>query len=505
MNKISQKYNHDIDNFNDDLRKNIEVFSLKESEIQQFLNLKRAALPIVGDEKIDNFIKSAWKNKETISKLQNKNDFYFFIISMMISKNSLKKVAYPMAENYFFKTPFYGYDLQSWATCVHKIYDSVYKDGTSYDDALNKYSSNIFKDKEEKDSFLNWIKYYNHGEHLKYNVKNASIKKDAAFSLIGDPYASTSNYIGNDYDLDHDKQENDAKTQSEGKINYKNWKKKFNTALRRVDKILKESEDYVDSEKYEEISQVLNKLDVQVQKIRLQVSASDISFCAAGKLKKLGFSNGADVLFKYAQDAAPVDAADPKLAPVESPEKPDASDVPASTEPVGPSPEEIARKNQDKQNVDKGKTLMRDIDPVPGAEEGEYDAIMKKDVSIEDAARKLEQIAGALSDRRVIRYLSEFDIILDKVGIASMFPELAEAQSKLIESYGYALTRVTKMLGMLSNSKAIQDMSGSVPVPGTEDESAETTETPVTPEDNENIETEQPNAPIDNEPVLPAV
>ena len=49
--------------------------------------------------------------------------------------------------------------------------------------------------------------------------------------------------------------------------------------------------------------------------------------------------------------------------------------------------------------------------------------------------------------------------MLDKIGIASMFPELAEAQSKLIESYSYALTRVTKMLGMLSNNKAIMEMA----------------------------------------------
>ena len=36
-----------------------------------------------------------------------------------------------------------------------------------------------------------------------------------------------------------------------------------------------------------------------------------------------------------------------------------------------------------------------------------------------------------------------------------MFPELAESQAKLIDSYGYALTRVTKMLGMLANTGAL--------------------------------------------------
>jgi hypothetical protein len=82
---------------------------------------------------------------------------------------------------------------------------------------------------------------------------------------------------------------------------------------------------------------------------------------------------------------------------------------------------------------------------------------------MDDAAKKLEVIAGTLSDRRVIRYLAEFDIMLDKLGIASLFPELAEAQSKLIESYSYALTRVTKMLGMLSNNKAIMELATNNP------------------------------------------
>jgi hypothetical protein len=102
---------------------------------------------------------------------------------------------------------------------------------------------------------------------------------------------------------------------------------------------------------------------------------------------------------------------------------------------------------------------MKDISPLPGPNPDEYKEILSGDVSIDDASKKLEQIAGTLADRRVIRYLAEFDIMLDKVGIASMFPELAEAQSKLIESYSYALTRVTKMLGMLSNNRVIMELS----------------------------------------------
>jgi hypothetical protein len=162
-------------------------------------------------------------------------------------------------------------------------------------------------------------------------------------------------------------------------------------------------------------------------------------------LKKLGFNDGASVFYKYAQEAAP-----PEVA--ETPATPAASELPEA------SPAQMERKQQEKENIEKGREILSDVEPVPGPRPNEYEDIIKDDIDVDDASRKLEQIAGTLSDRRVIRYLAEFDIMLDKIGIASMFPELAEAQSKLIESYSYALTRVTKMLGMLSNNKAIMEM-----------------------------------------------
>lgn len=468
MNKYSKKYNHEIDDFVKEASDDIAKFKIKKTEINSFLNLKRAIKNIAG-ERTNDIISYAWENKDVIKKLKTENDFYFYITSLLIDRNSMKKVAYPMGENYFFKNPFFGYNLQSWANCVHKIYESVYKDGADYSDSVVKYSSNIFEDDEERNNFLSWLKYYNHGEHLKYNVKTASFN----FGLnAGGNYEE--DYMGTDFVLDHDSQVNDAKERGESKVNYKNWKKKFNTALRRVDKILKESEEYVDPDKYEEISQVLHKLDVQVGKIRLQTSASDISYRAAGQLKKLGFGQGASVLYKYSQEAAPPELAPVPAEAVASPE--------AMEEEAAPSASEMERKQQEKENTEKGREAMKGIQPVPGPKEDEYEDIMKKDVSVDDASRKLEQIAGTLSDRRVIRYLAEFDIILDKVGIASMFPELAEAQSKLIESYSYALTRVTKMLGMLSNNKMIMEMAKSDAL---EENASTSVASPTSPEVNQ--------------------
>lgn len=469
-----KKYDHEIDSFSKELESDIQKFSLKKEDLKKFLSLKRASKSLLG-ENYNSFLKKAWEQKELLKKLNTKNDFYFFVTSMAIGENHMKKVAYPMMENNFFKNPFFGYNLQSWASCVHQIYESVYKEGLQYSDAVIKYSSNNFKDEEERKSFLSWLKYYNKGEHLRYNVKIAK-DKTASFQLPlsagGDAYSGSESYISTDYALDHDRQMNDAKEKSEIKLNYKNWKKKFNTALRRVDKILKESEEYVDSDRYEEISQILHKLDVQVGKIRLQSSASDISFRAANQLTKLGFSKGADVLYKYSQDATP------DVAPEEQSVSEEGAPVPNATQKLdadGRTPSEVARKQKDKLDVEKGREELKDISPLPGPAPDEYKSIMIGNPTVDDASRKLEQIAGTLSDRRVIRYLAEFDIILDKIGIASMFPELAEAQSKLIESYSYALTRVTKMLGMLSNNKSISE------VPTDEDQDAEKEEATTAP------------------------
>ena len=106
----------------------------------------------------------------------------------------------------------------------------------------------------------------------------------------------------------------------------------------------------------------------------------------------------------------------------------------------------------------------------PEPRPGEYSKVLG-DISLDDASNKLDEVAGMLADRRIIRLLAEFDIMLDKLGIASMFPELAESQSKLIDGYSYALTRVTKMMGQLSNAKSFADNDRG-PVPGVADEAA---------------------------------
>ena len=125
---------------------------------------------------------------------------------------------------------------------------------------------------------------------------------------------------------------------------------------------------------------------------------------------------------------------------------------------------------------------LRDIEPIPGPKDDEYE-VLAGNISLEDAAKKLDEVAGMLADRRIIRQLAEFDIMLDKIGIASMFPELAESQSKLIDAFSYALTRVTKMMGQLSNAKSLLEAGG--PLPGTSQPATE--EAPISAPESEEL------------------
>lgn len=225
------------------------------------------------------------------------------------------------------------------------------------------------------------------------------------------------------------------------------------------------SSDDIDLETFQAALEALNNLSTTVKKIKTAEMGIDLMIRTSNKLNNLGLSKEASGMRKFAQQqeeavgAAPIQeesvvAPQDPAAPVEQP-VPEEPQAPRTQEEVL---ETALEGSKDAQSVD-----YSDIE-TPGPEEGEYDKVIDQDVNIHDAAGKLEDVAGMLADRRVIRYLAEFDIMLDKLGIASMFPELAESQSKLIDAYSYALTRVSKMMGQLSNAADIlKGMEGNVP------------------------------------------
>jgi hypothetical protein len=234
------------------------------------------------------------------------------------------------------------------------------------------------------------------------------------------------------------------------------------------------SSDDIDIETFQEALTSLNDLANTVKRIKTAEMKIDLMYRTSNKLNKLGLVKQASDMKKFAQQQEQdlqTDSLQPEAieqqTPVDPATQPPVQEVEAPIQDESSKLETALDGSQEAEPV-----KLSEID-TKGPEEGEYDKIIDENVNIHDAAGKLEDVASMLADRRVIRYLAEFDIMLDKLGIASMFPELAESQSKLIDSYSYALTRVSKMMGQLSNAADILRGMESGSVPGSKGTDAE--------------------------------
>lgn len=73
-------------------------------------------------------------------------------------------------------------------------------------------------------------------------------------------------------------------------------------------------------------------------------------------------------------------------------------------------------------------------------------------VKISDIILRLEAIATLFKNREIARQLSIIDLMMDRAGIASFFPSLAEAMNKSLEANQYCQTRIEDILAKLRGS-----------------------------------------------------
>lgn len=395
-----------------------------------------------------------------------------------------------------------GYDIIKWKNLYYKI--RAQAKSKYHGQLLAEEYSNDY-DEIEKRSFLQWFKFYSNGEHKKYAgekmkiikkgsyttglVPNSNYEKNPSFderdeNLASDPITRSKenlrkNKLVNDSDSFLNKinlandfeeahyEEPEPSLGEEDILKNEKFKSSISRAVRSIHSNMMNSKK-IDVQTVERVMSLLHDLTIESHKIKTAETASSIIHKTANKLRRDGINFPVVELEKLAQEVAQEQQAAQPEAPEVSPEAAgQAPAVPDSAEQGG------MPQTQNETGIPKSDEVeparFEDIE-TPGPEEGEYDGLIDDDISINDASAKLDQVASMLADRRVIRNLAEFDIMLDKLGIASMFPELAESQSKLIDAFGYALTRVTKMMGQLSNAQTI--MSGNESVPGT-DESTE--------------------------------
>jgi len=425
------------------------------------------------------------KDKSELIKMSidNMNDAYYAILSKRVSEKNIKKVAYPNFSNYMDQDR-EEFDINKWLKTVHLIYDAVSREEMTKENALDYYSNFLDIERDEDLNFKKWFKYYSDGEHLKYSEKEEDdMKKNAVYmSNMGQSSGAYSHSGGSHYlnkntgfnmpgDSFGEESFDEVSSKAEKKVGeedaFNSWKGKLHSAIRRIDKLMR-SDKYMRSDTYKVLAEYLLNLSHQVHCLKLASTLTDVTYKTAGAFSKHGEQGAADILLKIAQE---IPEEMPEEMPGQEAAVPEEAAVPGQEaavpgqEAAAPSEEEAGPMSGIPAPEDVESAKLEDITPIPGARPGEYDELAG-DISLDDAATKLDEVAGMLADRRIIRQLAEFDIMLDKIGIASMFPELAESQSKLIDAYSYALTRVTKMMGQLANAKSIINSKNNLP--GTE-------------------------------------
>lgn len=79
-------------------------------------------------------------------------------------------------------------------------------------------------------------------------------------------------------------------------------------------------------------------------------------------------------------------------------------------------------------------------------------------LSINDVVVKLEDVAKVFKVREIPRQLAFIDLMLNQLGLASLFPSLAEAINKSLESNQYISTRVDEILSRLRGTLKTNDI-----------------------------------------------
>jgi hypothetical protein len=300
------------------------------------------------------------------------------------------------------------FDVSKWTSLVKQASYMV-ATGLHKHDALNRVAQALVG--HEKLAFLYWATNEIRGEFKKYHIndsirqKNLSLAEDKRMHKI----ASDDQwyYIPN---LDTGRVPDEtAPTQKRSSfadderyaIDFESARNKLMSRIFAIDKLLEKYRKTLNEEQVDGITDSLNELRKKVRKLRLAASVKDTLIKTANQLNRLNFDDGAQELFALADDEAL-----------------------------------------------KGTGLVNRIsEPVPAKE---------REVAINTALDHLNNISAVLKNRDLIRSLAEVDLMLHRLRMSSFFPEIQEAQSKLIDAFGYASNKLEDLIPKLRGGLAEQ-------------------------------------------------
>jgi hypothetical protein len=376
--------------------------------------IERLSGTVLSKKQLFKLCQMAFKdNKSTEGKLDK-------LALDFIKENNLIKTSYPNSmciDGSGYVSP--QYNIEKWIETLRTIYSAASLHGKPMASTLKELTANW--PVKERINFERWMKFYQEGEHQKYNVKVASLTKNAQQYqyLPRAQLGQLDNILNPPAEEKEDKKDEVSKS----------VKKKLRGRLTSMDKILYEYGDVFPDQELRELVSIIKNLDDKIRFLHLKASITNCLIRSAGQLQKRGFVEGANELHKIAQEVATDTLPEP---PQEV-----AAPAPAENAPA-PVP-----------NPELGKDGKPVSVPSLSASQDEIDMPDFNSATIKDALSKLEEVNKVISERNVVRALAAVDIILGQLGIASYFPKLSEAQSKLMDAFNYAGTRVAEVIGQM--------------------------------------------------------
>ncbi len=318
----------------------------------------------------------------------------------MWTSGDLEKSAHPNIGRSYIRSK--SYNLDAWAQLYSRARELV-RGGMVKGEALRRvaYQLNV----PERYNFLMWAEAHADGEYKKYDINSKlremnqmpnKIASDGQFYYIPKTmsrYESKPEVELTARDMERDEQY---------AVDFESARNKLMSRVFAIDKLLEKYRKVIKPEQMDSVEEALTELRKRVRRLKLAASVRDSMIKTAGILRKLDFDQGADDLMALAAD----------------------DEISGAT-----------------------KVVEKDLGVVNPEE---------REAGLDAAISKLTDISSVLKNRDLVRSLAEVDLMLHKLRMSSFFPEIQEAQSKLIDSFGYASNKLEDLLPKLRGGLKVQ-------------------------------------------------
>jgi len=335
--------------------------------------------------------------------------------------NDKRRVAYP-TELSFKHRVIPEQNIKDWIGRISNIYKFMSK-GFAKEDLISQYTQDM--DSTIKQDFRQWMKYYEDGDQNKYNV-DKNMRKNAN---VGDPdYLDMLNTAFNTRQEQAARDEEYRAKRDEAHQNRIKIKQKILARLQSIRKLLNKYTLAVDNaiankyvqmnddakqktQDYSELAQAINGAEEAARNLGQTMNMTGLASSAVDKIYKSANIAKASGLNEIHQ----------KLYKTARKFEKSARELDEAA--IEPSENLAGLEKEKRRKPDVLEELKGNANP---------NAVLEK----------LESLLQTLQKRDLIRELSEVDIMLNELSMASYFPELAFGQSKLIDGFGYASNKL---------------------------------------------------------------